>query len=109
MAAGATSVPRYEFRMTGGVGELGRPFVDTHSEAWGLPTRRIHARANHSWEGGMRVGPRVGGAATNRVQFPASTPPALQRASVRELTAFLQPHGQMGSLPTMNTDMKSGL
>ena len=62
----------------------------------------------HSWDMGVRLGPRASGKSANYGSSSPDTPPALREVSVREVANFSKVQCQSGIPPTMNAGAPLG-
>ena len=91
--AGAAMVLQREFRMMDAGGDLERPFVNAHFQAWKLPPLTGQREGRHEWRTGVRPGPKASGASTNYATSVTSTSAAIRLLFCAPRATLASPQG----------------
>ena len=89
--------------MTDGIKEFGRPWIDSHSPLWKLPTRKIRREGCHVCRMGARLGSSASGASANVAKSGTKSPPPLGETALWKLLKLLH-----APAPSMNADASLG-
>ena len=84
------------------------PLVSTDFQVWELRDQLIQEDGWRAWRTGVRLGPNTTGAGANYAASVESAPTAMRKTTARGMLTSLQPPGQVGSAPTIDTDASSG-
>ena len=84
--------------------KVGTPLVGMNFAVWAFKERE-ESNLPHGWAVGVRLGPTADGVRTQSLKTP---PPALRRSPPRGILSLLAVLGQIGYIPSMNTDASLG-
>ena len=107
-ASGATKVDQSEFRLLKQDGSESTLLEGLDFIAYPLKNRPARRRPNPQGQWGIRLGPNARGAMAKVFQRPNLMPPAVRKASSREMLTFLQNPKQIGRAASMNADARLG-
>ena len=105
---GAGRVKQSEFRMPNGNGAKCFLLVNANYVDYNLGDRRVRRHPNIHGQCGVRLGPTASCALPQSLKQPRPMPPALRKATPREVLPFLRARAQIGYPASMRTGASLG-